>query len=61
VEEIGEEMTFFSEVLHCYDTCSVILRCTRAIYTIAEIAELQGAIDKLKILWPMQRSWKQIT
>ncbi len=59
VEEIGEEMTFFSEVLHCYDTCFGILRRTRTIYTITEIAELQGAINKLKILWPTQRSWEQ--
>jgi hypothetical protein len=50
IEEIGEEMKFFSEVLHCYDTCFTILRCTRTIYTVAEVAELQGAIDKLKIL-----------
>jgi hypothetical protein len=28
-------------------------------YTITEIAELQGAIDKLKILWPTQRSSEQ--
>jgi len=59
IEEIGEEMTFFSEVLHCYDTCFGILRRTRTIYTITEIAELQGAINKLKILWPTQRSWEQ--
>jgi hypothetical protein len=59
IEEIDEEMVFFSEVLHCYDTCFTILRRTRTIYTAAEIAELQGAIDKLKILWPTQRSWEQ--
>ena len=59
VEEIGEEMLFFSEVLHCYDTCFAILRRTRTIYTISEIAELQRAIDKLKILWPTQRSWEK--
>jgi hypothetical protein len=59
IAEIREEMTFFSEVLHCYDTCFAILRRTRTIYTIAEIAELQGAIDRLKILWPTQRSWEQ--
>jgi hypothetical protein len=52
-------MTFFSEVLHCYDTCFAILRCARTIYTITKISELQGAIDKLKILWPTQRSWEQ--
>jgi hypothetical protein len=28
IEEIGEEMAFFSEVLHCYDTCFAILRRT---------------------------------
>jgi hypothetical protein len=59
IEEIGEEMTFFSEVLHCYDTCFALLRRTRIIYTIAEITELQGAFNYLKILWPTQRSWEQ--
>jgi hypothetical protein len=59
IEEIEEEMTFFSEVLHCYDTCFAILRRTRTICTVDEIAELQGAIDRLKILWPTQRTWEQ--
>jgi hypothetical protein len=59
IEEIGEEMTFFSEVLHCYDICFVLIRWTRTTFTIEEIAELQGAIDKLKILWPTHRSWEQ--
>jgi hypothetical protein len=58
-EEIVEEMVIFSEVLHCYDICFALLRQTRTIYTIAKIAELQGAINKLKILWPTQRSWEQ--
>jgi hypothetical protein len=57
--EIGEEMLFLTEVLPCYDTCFTILRRTRTIYTIAEIDELQVAIDKLKILWPTQRSWEK--
>jgi hypothetical protein len=52
-------MVFFLEVLHCYDICFVLLHRTRTIYTVAEIAELQGAIDKLKLLWPTQRSWEQ--
>jgi hypothetical protein len=59
IKTIREEMTFFSEVLHCYDTCFAILRRTQTIYTIAEVSELQGAIDKLTILWPTQRSWEQ--
>jgi hypothetical protein len=25
IKEIGEEMTFFTEVLHCYDTCFALL------------------------------------
>jgi hypothetical protein len=25
IKEIGEELTFFSEVLQCYDTCFVLL------------------------------------
>jgi hypothetical protein len=52
IEEISEEMTFFSAVLHCYDSCFALLRRTSTIYTVGEIAELQGTIDKLKILWP---------
>jgi hypothetical protein len=35
------------------------LQQSRTIYTVAKIAELQGAINKLKILWPTQRSWEQ--
>jgi hypothetical protein len=58
-EEIEEEMTFFSEVLHCYDICFALLRRTKTIFTAEEIAELQRAIDKLRILWPTQRSWEQ--
>jgi hypothetical protein len=58
-EEIVEEMVFFLEVLHCYDICFALLQQTRTIYTVAKIAELQGAINKLKILWPTQRSWEQ--
>jgi hypothetical protein len=52
-------MAFFAEVLHCYDILFAILRRTRTIYTDAEIAELQAAINRLKILWPTQRTWEQ--
>jgi hypothetical protein len=58
-EEIAEEMKFFSNVLQCYDICFALLRGTRTILTDEEIAELQAAIDKLKDLWPTQRSWEQ--
>jgi hypothetical protein len=34
------------------------LRGTRTIFTEEETAELQAAIDKLKELWPTQRSWE---
>jgi len=59
IEEIKEEMVFFSEILQCYDICFSILRRTRTIYTLEEIETLQGAIDKLKTLWPTQRAWKK--
>jgi hypothetical protein len=59
VKEIREEMAFFSEVLHCYDILFAILRCTRTIYTVAQIAELQVTINRLKNLWPTQRHWEQ--
>jgi hypothetical protein len=59
IEKISEEMLFFSDVLQCYDICFAILRGTRTIYTTEEIAKLQGAIDRLKIMWPTQRVWEQ--
>jgi hypothetical protein len=59
VEEIGEEMVFFSKILHCYDVCFSILRRTRTIFNAEEIATLEGAINKLKLLWPTQRAWEQ--
>jgi hypothetical protein len=59
IEEISEEMIFFSEILHCYDICFSILRRTRSIFGVEEIEALQGAINKLKLLWPTQRSWEQ--
>jgi hypothetical protein len=59
IQEIAEEMAFFSEVLHCYDICFALLRRTKKIFTLEEISELQLAIDKLKILWPTQRSWEE--
>jgi hypothetical protein len=52
-------MSFFLEVLQCYDVCFALLRQTSTIYTAIEIAELQGAINKLKILWPTQRICEQ--
>ncbi len=58
-EEIVEEMLFFSNVLQCYDIAFALLRQTRTILTVQEIEELQDAINKLKILWPTQRSWEQ--
>jgi hypothetical protein len=59
IEEIAEEMAFFSEVLQCYDVCFALLRRTRHIFTVEEIAELQGAINKLQRLWPTQRNWEE--
>jgi hypothetical protein len=60
VEEIREEiMAFFSEVLHCYAIIFAILRRTRTIYTVAQIAELQVTINRLKSLWLTQRHWEQ--
>jgi hypothetical protein len=59
LEEIREEMAFLLEVLHCYDILFAILRRTRTIYTVAEIGELQAAMNRLKILWPTQRTWEQ--
>jgi len=56
VEEIKEEMVFFSKILHCYDVCFSILRRTRTIFNAEEIATLDGAINKLKLLWPTQMS-----
>jgi hypothetical protein len=35
------------------------LRRTRSIFDVKEIEALQGAINKLKLLWPTQRSWEQ--
>jgi hypothetical protein len=58
-EEISEEMIFFLEILHCYDICISILRRTRSIFEFEEIEALQGGINKLKLLWPTQRSWEQ--
>jgi hypothetical protein len=36
IEEIAEQMFFFSEVLHCYDICfsSILLWTTRTILTV---------------------------
>jgi hypothetical protein len=60
IEEISEEIIFFSEILHCYyDICFSILRRTRSIFDVEEIEALQGAINKLKLLWPAQRSWER--
>jgi hypothetical protein len=59
IEEIAEEMAFFSEVLQCYDVCFALLRRTRHIFTPQEVAELQHAIDKLRRLWPTQRNWEE--
>jgi hypothetical protein len=56
IEEISKETIFFLEILHCYDICFSILRRTRSIFDVEEIEALQGAINKLKLLWPMQRS-----
>jgi hypothetical protein len=58
-EMIVEEMAFFSEVLQCYDVCFALLRQTRDMFTVEEIAELQHAIDKLQHLWPTQRNWEE--
>jgi hypothetical protein len=57
--EISEEMQFFADVIQCYDVCFALLRGTRTILTLEQIAELQAAIDKLKCLWPTRRSWEQ--
>jgi hypothetical protein len=58
-EELPKEMNFFSEVLHCYDVCFALLRRTRTMFAFEEIAELQGAINKLQIMSPTQRGWEQ--
>jgi hypothetical protein len=59
IEEIKEEMNFFRIILHCYDCAFGLLRRTRKIFTSEEISELRGAIDRLKTLWPTQRSWEK--
>jgi hypothetical protein len=59
IEEIAQEMAFFSEVLHCYDIVFALLRRTKTIFTLEEVSELQLAIDRLRILWPTQRDWEQ--
>jgi hypothetical protein len=56
IEEIKEETNFFRIILHCYDCAFGFLRRTRKIFTSEEISELRGAIDRLKTLWPTQRS-----
>jgi hypothetical protein len=56
IEEIKEEMNFFQIILLCYDCAFGLLRRTRKIFTPEEISELRGAIDRLKTLWPTQRS-----
>jgi hypothetical protein len=52
-EEIGEEMVFFSKILHCYDACFLILRRTRMIFNIEEITALEASINQLQLLWPV--------
>jgi hypothetical protein len=59
IQEIAQEMAFFSEILHCYDICFALLRRTKTIFTLEEISELQLAIDRLKVMWPTQREWEQ--
>jgi hypothetical protein len=49
-DEISEEMRFFSDVIQSYDICFALLRGTRTILTVEQIAEVQAAIDKLKCL-----------
>jgi hypothetical protein len=57
VKEIKEEMAFFGRILLCYDSLFGLLLCTRTIFSTKERTELQGAIDAVKSLWPMQRIW----
>jgi hypothetical protein len=52
-------MNFFRIILHCYDCAFGLLRRTRKIFTSEETSELRGAIDRLKTLWPTQRSWEK--
>ena len=60
IQEISQEMAFFAEVLQCYDIYFALLRRTKTIFTLEEIsAELQVAIDRLRILWPTERNWEQ--
>jgi hypothetical protein len=47
MEEIADEMFFFSKVLHCYGICISILWRTRTIFTVEEIAALQSAINEI--------------
>jgi hypothetical protein len=47
-EEIKEEMTFFGQILHCYDCVFGLLRRTGTIFSTEERTELQGAIEILK-------------
>jgi hypothetical protein len=60
IREISMEMFLFSKVLHCHDICFIsILRQTRTFFNVEEIGALQGAINKLQIMWPKQRMWEQ--
>jgi hypothetical protein len=50
LEEIKGEMFFFFnffKVVHCYDMSFSILRQTRTIFTVEEIAALQSAINEI--------------
>jgi hypothetical protein len=58
-EESIKEMAFFLEGLQCYNIHFALLRGIRTLFTVEEIEELHGAIDELKILWQMQRTWEQ--
>jgi hypothetical protein len=54
VEEIDEEMEFFSSTLQCYNSCFALLRQTHSIFTEGEKVELQSVIEVLRSLWPTQ-------
>jgi hypothetical protein len=58
IKELGEEITFCSEVHHCYDTCFVILRHKNNIHRCQDW-RAPRCHQQVEILWPTQRSWEQ--